>query len=62
MRKLDRAVAPSPPCLAVMRHGTHRWDEWTGDQRREIGAPLEQFQNRLSARAIAPISRLLATR
>lgn len=49
MRKLDRVVCPTPPCLDGYQQGAHSWDDVTPDHRAEIRTHLEEMQGRRCA-------------
>lgn len=49
MRKLDRAIAAAPACLARFHHGQHHWDDVNGADKEEIRACLQHVQGRRCA-------------
>lgn len=44
MHKLDRASIASPICLSLYHHTTHKWDDLSGEHKREIRECLKQMQ------------------
>lgn len=45
MRKLDRSICPTPPCLISYQAGTHLWNDVTPEHKAEIRAHLETMQD-----------------
>lgn len=58
MRKLDRATATVPACLASYTHGQDKWDDVTGAHKQEIRVSLEQMQGRRCAYCEGPLDSL----
>lgn len=58
MRKLDRAIATIPACLASYAHGRDKWDDVTGAHKQEIRVSLEQMQGKRCAYCEGPLDSL----
>lgn len=58
MRKLDRAPATVPACLALYVHGRDKWNDVTRPHKQEIRASLEQMQGRRCAYCEGPLNSL----
>jgi uncharacterized protein (TIGR02646 family) len=58
MRKLNRATATVPACLASYAHGRNNWDEVSQTHRQAIHASLEQMQGRRCAYCEGPLDSL----
>jgi uncharacterized protein (TIGR02646 family) len=58
MRKLDRATATAPGCLASYAHGRDNWGDVSHDDKQQIHASLEQMQGRRCAYCEGPLDSL----
>lgn len=58
MRKLNRATATAPACLASYAHGRDRWDDVTSAHKQEIRGALEQMQGKRCAYCEGPLDSL----
>ena len=58
MRKLDRAIATIPACLASYAHGRDKWGDVSHTHKQEIHASLEQMQGRRCAYCEGPLDSL----
>jgi len=58
MRKLDRATATAPACLALYTQGRDKWDNVTGPHKQQIRVSLEQMQGKRCAYCEGPLDSL----
>ena len=58
MHRLDRTIAPVPPCLASYRQGVDTWDDVSSTDKAQIRACLEAMQGRRCAYCEASIDDL----
>ena len=54
MHELDRAGVPAPGCLGEYQHGTHTWDDVTGQHKQEIRQRLLEMQGERCAYCEGP--------